>query len=321
MSLTARVKDPTSTVSQFMRERFPGADAFMQPVRKELMALPALRPAGDVQGYPYGTVGMAIDYRLRYYFPPRPVMERVARMGAHCDPYVASGWENPNGGPPTAAVERAAAFFRGLETAIAQLTPADRRLTPADEQVLARSCYVLALFEEIYRSGRMDPGLTNGAADLLDIAAPAVIEDLCALSWAFYDAGLLPLTAPTVLNPTFMGSGDVGGADADLIVDGCLIDIKTTVPSGMRNTLGVTTLYQLLGYALLDYEDEFDLHAVGIYLPRQSRLLRWEVAELLPALCGAQPATTLGALRADFRALLAPAAQLSPRRKSATRPG
>ncbi len=39
------------------------------------------------------------------------------------------------------------------------------------------------------------------------------------------------------------GSGEIGGADADLIAGGCLVDIKTTVdPRFRRNRL----LYQVL---------------------------------------------------------------------------
>lgn len=34
---------------------------------------------------------------------------------------------------------------------------------------------------------------------------------------------------PRILNPLFAGSGEIGGADADLIAAGCLIDVKTTV--------------------------------------------------------------------------------------------
>ena len=52
--------------------------------------------------------------------------------------------------------------------------------------------------------------------------------------------------------PAFAGSTDIGGADADFIVGGLLLDCKaTTTPT----RLGSTEIGQLAGYLLLDYDD------------------------------------------------------------------
>ncbi len=72
-------------------------------------------------------------------------------------------------------------------------------------------------------------GLPAGGTleDLLALARPEVVDDLCQLNWAFYDGHPALLSQPAVLSPTFAGSADVGvGTDAGLIVDGCLIDIR-----------------------------------------------------------------------------------------------
>ncbi len=57
------------------------------------------------------------------------------------------------------------------------------------------------------------------------------VGDLVGLTRLFRErrADLLAAT-PLVLNPTFAGSGQVGGADADLIASGCLLDIKVSKP-------------------------------------------------------------------------------------------
>ena len=94
---------------------------------------------------------------------------------------------------------------------------------------------MLGLFEEIYRSHRyldgplLFPVPRKCVDELLSIPEDAWVDDLCALSFLFYDKYSHLLSLPFTLNPTFVGSDDVGGADADLIVNGCLIDIKTTI--------------------------------------------------------------------------------------------
>ena len=62
----------------------------------------------------------------------------------------------------------------------------------------------------------------------------------------------------------------IGGADADIIDEGCLIDIKCTKSPKQTNFLR-----QVIGYALLDVDDEHRLDSVGIYLARQG--IFWRV--------------------------------------------
>ena len=73
------------------------------------------------------------------------------------------------------------------------------------------------------------------------------------------------------LNPTFgNGSVLVGGADADLITDRILIDIKTT-----KSDLFTQDMYnQLLGYyALSTFEKKFEgIIEMGVYFSRYRRL-------------------------------------------------
>ena len=72
--------------------------------------------------------------------------------------------------------------------------------------------------------------------------------------------------------PTFgVGSHWIGGADADIIDGGFLIDVKcVTKPSSATKFLR-----QVIAYALLDVENEHCLDSVGIYLARQGIL--WKI--------------------------------------------
>jgi hypothetical protein len=127
-----------------------------------------------------------------------------------------------------------------------------------------------------------------------------VDEDLARLSHAFYDALGSLIQSSAVLNPVFAGSCDVGGADADLIVDGCLLEIKTSVG---KERLTRERLYQLMGYVLLDYNDEHSIRHVGIYFARQAALVRWSLEQFL-MLLGGNSTPALDVLREEFRSVV-----------------
>jgi hypothetical protein len=116
--------------------------------------------------------------------------------------------------------------------------------------------------------------------ELLAVPERAVIDDPCQLSALCYDRFHDLLTLPHVLNPTFKGSSDVDGADADLIVDGCLIDIKAS----MNSKINPEWLRQIVGYVLLDYDDTYQITSVGISMARQGMLFTWPLADLLSQL-------------------------------------
>ena len=80
----------------------------------------------------------------------------------------------------------------------------------------------------------------------------------------------LPLSKPQ-FGSTFWASPWIGGADADLIDEGCLIDIKCG-----KKIEATKFLRQAIAYAMLDVEDDYRLDSVGIYLARQGIL--WKIA-------------------------------------------
>ncbi len=311
MSLTSNLKDTHSRVRRFMEEEFPEARSFIQFAGTKVKDADTLRPTGKV---PYGTIGTAFDYRLRYYFGVTPREELVAHGGAMrlagaTRAYdLGSGektWQFSGASPeePVLPVGVVTGFFDSLDDLLAETDSVGRRLDRSQEEALARHCIVLALFEEIVRAGSRirSPLLASeyvSFTDLLAIAEPRWVEDLCNISLLFHERFSNLLSLPATLNPTFEGSRDVGGADADIIVDSCLIDIKTTV----NPRIEPLWLYQVMGYLLLDYRDEHAIDAVGLYLARQGVLIRVPLSDFVSALRG-NPAP-VSELRERFRTAL-----------------
>jgi hypothetical protein len=145
--------------------------------------------------------------------------------------------------------------------------------------------------------------------DVLAIAPQSAVDDLSAMGRLLCTSYPDLVGQEAVLNPRFDGSVEIQGADADVIVDRTLLELKTTRQDSFER---VDHLYQLLGYALLDYSNQYDLQAVGVYLARRGLLVRWELAELLSACCDTDD---FDALRIDFRA-----AVLRARRSTAVEP-
>ena len=84
------------------------------------------------------------------------------------------------------------------------------------------------------------------------------------MAWRFYATQNPLLTGEGIVSPILEGSLDVGGADPDLIVDRCLIEIKTAVHP--ENIAKPSWPWQLLAYALLDYDNAYELESVALYL-------------------------------------------------------
>ncbi len=174
-------------------------------------------------------------------------------------------------------------FFDWLADETKEIAAHRREPTIEQEGALAEYCLVLGLFESQWRTGFKlwpppifeDPW-PSSVEELLDSIPGAWVSDVVALGTLFQSCRASWRGANAALNPVFSGSVDVGGADADLIVDGCLWEIKcTTRTRGESNWL-----HQLLGYVLLDYDDEHGIEHAGFLLPRQQRSVRWPVAEL-----------------------------------------
>ena len=120
---------------------------------------------------------------------------------------------------------------------------------------------------------------------------------------------LLPAlpAGPVASGPEFEGGDDLN-ADADLVAGGMLIDIKAGQGGKPRKdgtriaVLSRTELDQLIGYALMDYSDEYQINTLAIYAARFGYIASWPLTELLAQL-GEGP-VHLPALRAEFAHVL-----------------
>jgi hypothetical protein len=328
MSLSSHLKDPASPVGQFIKQRFAHTNTLTREVNRQLKNVSTMFPniqAGEQ--YPYAVLGTAIDYRIRYAFEITPYQRLVAWQGAL--KLTTKVWESENDTPfdwdtildgtplpvgisgnmldiaegpyPTRLVK---AFFDNLDAVLKSLHPVGQQLEPEAEQILDRYCIVLTYFEQVFRSSAylqgplMQPAMKRSVEELLALPADTWLDDLGALFNLFYNRYQELLNRPHVLNPTFAGSGDVGGADADMVVDGCLIDIKTSISPQIK----ADYLYQLAGYVLLDYADALHLNAVGIYMARQGILFAWPISTFLQKLTSDED-VSLAKLRQEFQVL------------------
>ena len=177
-----------------------------------------------------------------------------------------------------------------------------------EPDLLYRACWGLALLTEVYRRGPDIAAIgpigrlpRKSARSLLEAAPDAGLEQLAALRGVM-ESALLPAIGSRhglwAIGPVFAGSEIMRG-DADLIAGGLLTELKTT---SKKPSLGVTDLWQMLGYVLMDYVDEFAITDVALFSARYGYLAQWNLGALLPQLAG-RPVTA-AALRAEFRALL-----------------
>lgn len=286
MSLTSLIGQRDSSVRLFLAERFPYTRLVVDHVKATLTGIATIRPTEPV---PWPLLGHAVDYRLRGYFAPVS-FAGIPAMGAQ-QLWGPSAWEFQK------------KVGTDLDTRARHLGSVGRRLDQNSEEWLARFCLALSLFETIFRSGKppleiatLSPESVT-AESLLAIPPQVWVDDLRALSRTFYDHHADILASPAILNPTFDGSNDVGGADADLVLDGCLLEIKATI--NPQRPLS-EWFYQLLGYVLLDYRDRYAIREVGIYFARQAAFVRWPLEELMRAMAGTD-VPPLAELRADFK--------------------
>ena len=323
MSLTSELKRAGSPVGQFFDSCFDASQmaAFLKRVRVEQRAW-TLRATGDGVSSGYsGVVGTAFDY-----------MVRTATWGLKLDGSVAEAAVMRETGFQWAPgddliLDTTTGELYDLEdwrTRQAQTSDFARKMWLhqlwhevvdqwshiADNEVesLIRLSVVLAWLEGIFRSGQWSTALMEGQqlGERLDAVSqripPAVIADLVDLL-RDYQATQFRLWhgQPVAQNPVFTGSRDVGGADADWIVDRTLWDMKTTKSPW---TTVERDIKQVVAYVLMDYADKYQIEHIGLYYPRFGEALRWPVDSLLGELTGTfQP---IEGWRARWRDAVAP---------------
>lgn len=313
MSLTRHLSSRESPIRQFIYESAPqlavagtrgrrGQEVASSFGFDELTALKAQlaipEEVKDRQKHAV-VVGTALDYRLRMDLPEFDFVETVAQRGL--DILAAN----------TSVVHRGKHIHKVLEEALgfAYLTWKDQGSDPLS---LDRASVPLAWCESIARAGPYE-ALSGELGRKIKRAKNAFelmmgIDDALLFDIALMRRSIGPLLdewnrsiaagVEYVPNPTFLGSVAVGGGDADWVVGDLLVELKTR--EEITSPWLRDTLFQLLGYTLLDLDDSLGIRRVGILLPRQPFFAVWTLDDLL----NEDADEALPRLRADFADLL-----------------
>ena len=267
MSLTSFLQEPD--VRQRFRQEF---NKPISRISKDLLAPPRSKR--------YSLVGTAFDYLLRFH------IQRQNRVTDQ-QPWVAEA-------SISILQNQSLMATYDLDTADysfnldSKLNIAQKGLALAKQEhqrflvsgkltmQLLESVILLAQLDVIYRSGYID--------DSLGVAHEEDVEDLSKLL-SIADIGHFKAKNICLLNPTFGGaSALVGGADADLLVDDTLIDIKVTkIPKYDRMYFN-----QLIGYFVLHWlhgiggiRPKLRILRIGVYFARQAHLEVYNLKELI----------------------------------------
>jgi len=225
---------------------------------------------------------------------PFAEISEVSKEGRHPTRRVRNPWYTPRG---KRVAERLMASFERTAANI----KLRRQLSPGVEE---RMCRYSVLFAYLDWIGRSPYG--NSATERMMLLAgstvtymlrevdTAIVADVQTLSRMFVERQqlLIKNANKIVLGRALDGSADViGGADFDLIIDGCLLELKTS----LRPKVTTDILRQLVGYWLLDYDDKYHIDTVGVLLMRHGHLQHFNVRELLGTSIPPE------VLRAEFR--------------------
>lgn len=312
--LTATLRQKSSPVRRCINDRFPSLADLRHtdlPRRYRAGAGPLLVPRSDANP---GTVGTAFDYLVRFLIHPHPDITLAMAGARYGQSHGILGL--------TDGLQGLADQF-GTDAPVIQSSPPHRAgstptsTTTIDPDLVARGCWTLALLTELYRAGPFADGsplyslagTSVTAEGLLDLAPTDALHQLTQMRSIAEQALLPPLLArpgACVLGPDLSGPNGLS-ADADLVVGGLLLEIKTGLGMQRKDgtryaALNADTLRQLIGYVLLDHTDDLAITDVGVYMARYGYLATWNLRELLIDL--AEEPVDIAAERATFRKVL-----------------
>lgn len=282
MSLTGQLKGP-GPLRAWFEESFPNTRSLATYANRFLCG-PSNNPGHCILpplGSDRALVGTAVDYLLRASISESAWKGCVAFYGAaNLDRAFLT-----NKGAAINAVEEIISFTE-------RVGPWRKPPSGAEWSDLCARCLVLAKFEQCYRSpmgvADMVPRLSRSAQNveafiqgIVDFRSLSDLEDLGRA--AASDHRDLQRCNRMYLNPTFDQSRALGGADADLIVDGLLLDLKS---SSTRRVVRRYELWQLLGYVLADSSDSYAIGEVGLSALRWRQRFVISVADLARELSG-----------------------------------
>ncbi|MGW4049518.1 UvrD-helicase domain-containing protein [Streptomyces sp. NPDC004779] len=301
LPLTGQLGYARSPMSLFMSRHLPHPEQLVGTYHQRVRELPHPVQPMDERRPDWAALGHTIDYRLRLSLGGGlgdAVAHGVRLLGSR------TSLDGAPAGPVRAALHTAGTRL------LARVQAHRDGSAPLGAGDLTRLCHVAGYFEAVYRNGvfprrRNLLAQADAATSLDDLTAAVaayVLEDISEqmqlAEEPFTPLRILP-AEQRVCGPVFAGSTDLGGADADFITGGLLIDCKATTHP---HQIGTTQVQQLAGYLLLDYDDAYGIDRVGFYLSRQGGLITWSVPEFLRAMGARAPLPVLrGGLRDHLR--------------------
>jgi len=283
MSLTSELDRAESWVNQFFKEQFGRVTEFTRVEGPGIKALETIVPT-DMRGNITARIGTAFDYRLRLALGAAPLdsgvvsggIYRMAVLGGHdFDTDVLVRWVMDVMRCLAKGEEQSEEELAKTAILMAHLDAGFRSMGMwAEEMRLLAQFKAAAMLEDERIMAR---GWTRNS-EISEVARPEEVDEVVGLIAVAKDALNFESFDSVAFGPTFVGSRYVGGADADLVSRGQLLDIKTT--SQPRRDLTIT-IRQLIGYALLDWDDEHNISEAGIYFSRQGKMVSWSMDELI----------------------------------------
>lgn len=201
----------------------------------------------------FGAVGTAYDYWVRCY---------IIRSNKH----------DLNEINSFIGIKRCCDKYREVETGAGKhLESLNNYVTGGNASIkdVVESCLFFSKFEVEFRSGypiesfRVNESNINELINIIDVS-----------SYSWLDKKEI------ILNPVFgvRGNSGVISADGDLIVERCLVDLKTSGTLKLKDDLR-----QLLGYVALNnfIESPYIVESVGVYYPRRDFYLELSLSDLM----------------------------------------
>ena len=159
---------------------------------------------------------------------------------------------------------------------------------------LLPDCIILAKMEAVSRRGRDFP---NSEVFSVNEADTVDLERLTKLT----DHSQWTATKQCLLNPIFgQSSLDIGGADADFIIDGRLIDVKTTKELKFKREY----FRQLVGYHILNMRENNmygNIESLGIYFSRFGIMFTFPTPEMNKIAVQGNPVDTWETIEESIR--------------------
>ena len=260
------------------------SEEFSKPkfnVKREILAPPVTKH--------YKLVGTAFDYLMRFYIkrlnPEATARKWVAESAVRRFIFMSTDGIEINA--QTHEINMDEAFMSEDDTqllkkfediiSVAKTNYSEYLESGVMTDELIRSAILLAQLDFIYRAGIVDESI--GVTDNGDIADLRKLISIVNQN-SFRAKGLC------ILNPAFgEASRLVGGADADLLIDNELIDIKTTMSPEFKRDyfnqlIGYYTLYKLGG---IPDTPEPKIENLGIYYSRYGELYTLPVVDVIQA--------------------------------------